>query len=90
MERVYVEVIKWKCENPNGTTVDIQVGDKVKVKYDEKQDIFGDFFLKYHPETEIIGTVTKVLKSKIKVWMDDSWHLSFYPKNIISIEKLDN
>lgn len=89
MKKEYVEIVKWVVENEDGTKHDITVGDKVRITYDQSQNLFSDFFLKYYPSTTLDGFVTDIKKTKIVINVYPSWYLTFYPKQIVRLAKID-
>ena len=80
---------KWKCENADGSIVDIEVGDTVKIIHNLIEGDVSKEFLEEH-QNEVTLVITKLNSRNIEGRVDGTWstYLLLYPKNIIDIRKI--
>ena len=91
MKVEYREVKTWKCNNPDGSTVVIAEGDRVKITYDTSKNAFSDDFNRRYPEDTVIVDVQQLFKNKIfgvEVDASKGVYVELKTHQIISVEKL--
>ncbi len=88
----YTEYKGWTVTNPDKTTVEFTVGDKVVVNFDFQENTVSSEFLQEHPngtvELEIVSVMNKKIKGHVLDCKDPCTYLELYPKNILKIEKI--
>lgn len=88
----YTEYKGWTVTNPNKTTGEFTVGDKVVVNFDFQENAVSLDFLQEHPngtvELEIVSVMNKKIKGHVLDCKDPCTYLELYPKNILNIQKL--
>lgn len=91
MKAEYREVKTWECKNPDGSTIVIAEGDRVKITYDTSKNTFSDDFNRRHPDDTVIVDVQQLFKNKIfgvEVGASKGIYVELKMNQIISIEKL--
>lgn len=91
MKAEYREVKTWKCQNPDGSTVVIAEGDRVRITYDASQNAFSDEFYKRHSNNSVVMDVQQLFKNKIfgiEVGARGGIYVELKTNQIVSIEKL--
>lgn len=89
MKHKYKCVESWVVENPDGTIVEIYVGDKVRIRVDEKRIDLTDTLMG-KIENPIDFRVVSLSKLKFigKSLIHSCWYFGLTPKDIVEIIKL--
>ena len=90
MKREFVNIKKWVCENPDGSKVDVFLGDEVQITFDLKEGVVSEEFFKRHPDNTIKLKIVKISSREIEGEdIERPCHcLNLYPYDIVDIKKL--